>query len=60
MRFGRLTSFVLGALALAATGGTASAQVKLLNVSYDPTRELYVDVNKAFAQLAGALGRTPS
>jgi sulfate transport system substrate-binding protein len=33
-----------------AAGGTARAQVKLLNVSYDPTRELYVDVNKAFAQ----------
>ncbi|MES1172436.1 MAG: sulfate ABC transporter substrate-binding protein [Bacteroidota bacterium] len=27
----------------------ASAQVKLLNVSYDPTRELYQDVNKTFA-----------
>jgi sulfate transport system substrate-binding protein len=50
MRFGKLTSIVLGALALAATSGTARAQVKLLNVSYDPTRELYVDVNKAFAQ----------
>ncbi|HVR03814.1 MAG TPA: sulfate ABC transporter substrate-binding protein, partial [Polyangia bacterium] len=33
-----------------ATGGTARAQVKLLNVSYDPTRELFVDINKAFAQ----------
>jgi sulfate/thiosulfate transport system substrate-binding protein len=33
-----------------AAGGTARAQVKLLNVSYDPTRELYVDINKAFAQ----------
>ena len=29
--------------------GVAQAQVKLLNVSYDPTRELYQDVNKAFA-----------
>src|SRR5581483_37758 len=29
---------------------TASAQIKLLNVSYDPTRELYQDVNKAFAE----------
>ena len=29
--------------------GRAQAQVKLLNVSYDPTRELYQDVNKAFA-----------
>ena len=27
----------------------ADAQVKLLNVPYDPTRELYQDVNKAFA-----------
>src|SRR5262249_44469131 len=26
----------------------ARAQVKLLNVSYDPTRELYQDVNKTF------------
>ena len=39
-------------LALAATG--AFAQTTLLNVSYDPTRELYQDFNKAFAaQLEG-------
>jgi sulfate transport system substrate-binding protein len=35
-------------------GGTASvaqaAEVTLLNVSYDPTRELYIDLNKAFAE----------
>jgi len=31
------------------TGG-AQAQVTLLNVSYDPTRELYQEYNKAFAQ----------
>jgi sulfate/thiosulfate-binding protein len=35
-------------------GGTASvahaAEVTLLNVSYDPTRELYLDLNKAFAE----------
>ena len=30
--------------------GAAQAQVKLLNVSYDPTRELYQDVNKAFGE----------
>lgn len=30
--------------------GTASAQVKLLNVSYDPTREFYEDINQAFAK----------
>src|SRR5215217_1108372 len=26
-----------------------AAEVELLNVSYDPTRELYVDFNKSFA-----------
>src|SRR5436190_15875048 len=35
-------------------GGTGSAaqaaNVTLLNVSYDPTRELYVDFNKSFAE----------
>src|SRR5689334_7523007 len=31
-------------------GNGASAQVTLLNVSYDPTRELYREVNDAFAQ----------
>ncbi len=35
-------------VALAANGAHA-ADVKLLNVSYDPTRELYVSLNKAFA-----------
>jgi sulfate/thiosulfate transport system substrate-binding protein len=34
-------------LAIAATG--AFAQTSLLNVSYDPTRELYQNFNKAFA-----------
>jgi sulfate transport system substrate-binding protein len=38
------------ALGLAALAGAALAKdITLLNVSYDPTRELYVDVNKAFA-----------
>src|SRR5678816_3015891 len=35
-------------------GGTAqlaqASEVTLLNVSYDPTRELYTDFNKAFAE----------
>ncbi len=38
---------------LAATAGRrahADGAVKLLNVSYDPTRELYQDVNQAFGQ----------
>jgi sulfate/thiosulfate-binding protein len=38
------------ALAVSLSGGAARADVKLLNVSYDPTRELYQDVNNAFAQ----------
>ncbi|MBK8229282.1 MAG: sulfate ABC transporter substrate-binding protein [Candidatus Eisenbacteria bacterium] len=54
-----LLALVLGALASALTliadraipNGTAHAAVKtvLLNASYDPTRELYQDVNAAFA-----------
>jgi sulfate/thiosulfate-binding protein len=45
-------SVTLGFAALAAgIGGTAqAATVTLLNVSYDPTRELYVDFNKSFAE----------
>src|SRR3954471_24672485 len=30
-------------------GSALAADVSLLNVSYDPTRELYADFNKAFA-----------
>jgi sulfate/thiosulfate-binding protein len=35
---------------LAATLLVAAGPVKLLNVSYDPTRELYQDINAAFAK----------
>jgi sulfate transport system substrate-binding protein len=42
------TVSVLGALLLAGTT-LAADKVGLLNVSYDPTRELYKDVNAAFA-----------
>lgn len=39
------------AIALAVFGGsTLAADINLLNVSYDPTRELYQDYNKAFSQ----------
>jgi sulfate/thiosulfate transport system substrate-binding protein len=31
-------------------GGDAYAQDALLNVSYDPTRELYQEVNEAFGK----------
>ena len=43
----------LGAAALTLSLGAAHAQpapVTLLNVSYDPTRELYVEINQAFAK----------
>jgi sulfate/thiosulfate transport system substrate-binding protein len=35
--------------ALGLTLGTSAKSVELLNVSYDPTRELYVEFNQAFA-----------
>ena len=46
-------NFLLNTLAAALLTGaltaTAQAQTTLLNVSYDPTRELYQEYNKAFA-----------
>lgn len=41
----KLAAFLL----TVALSGVAIAQTTLLNVSYDPTRELYQDFNKAFA-----------
>ena len=41
-----LKFLLVGALAIAAD----AKDVKLLNVSYDPTRELYQDYNAAFAR----------
>jgi sulfate/thiosulfate transport system substrate-binding protein len=41
--------FALAAVTLALlTGGAAAQNLSLLNVSYDPTRELYAEFNKAF------------
>ena len=52
---------LLTILVLAVAGATALAAAKpatLLNVSYDPTRELYVDYNAAFAKYwAGKTGQ---
>ncbi len=42
---GLVATLTLGLSAL-----TAQAQVNLLNVSYDPTRELYLEFNQAFAK----------
>lgn len=51
MNTGKILTLLTG-LALAATTATTAlaADITLLNVSYDPTRELYSDYNKAFAQ----------
>ena len=43
----RRIGFILAGLVWA--GSALAADVSLLNVSYDPTRELYVEFNKAFA-----------
>ncbi len=45
-----LAALGLGTLLALAPLGSAQAQSELLNVSYDPTRELYKDINAAFAE----------
>jgi sulfate transport system substrate-binding protein len=50
MEIGMRTRLALAIAALVFLTGTATAQrLSLLNVSYDPTRELYAEFNKAFA-----------
>lgn len=44
------TTLISGALALTLAGTSYAAEISLLNVSYDPTRELYQDYNTAFAK----------
>ncbi|MEI7684928.1 MAG: sulfate ABC transporter substrate-binding protein [Planctomycetota bacterium] len=55
MKWARLFSVLsLGALALALGGGCGkgdrTGEIELINVSYDPTRELYQQVNEAFVK----------
>ena len=45
-----IVSSLLAALLAATTHLAQAAEIKLLNVSYDPTRELYQDYNTAFAK----------
>ena len=45
----KIRSLFLILLSLALTAGVSAKTIELLNVSYDPTRELYVDFNRAFA-----------
>ena len=52
MRFIRFCSLLVAAASLSACSGpnlSAQNAVTLLNVSYDPTREFYQDINTAFA-----------
>jgi sulfate transport system substrate-binding protein len=44
----RLAAVAAAALLASGLAGAAGAETKLLNVSYDPTRELYRDYNEAF------------
>ena len=45
-----LAAVVFGGLSLGALPSLSQQQLTLLNVSYDPTRELYVEFNQAFAK----------
>ena len=47
---GRRAARIAALILTAAAPGIACAQTALLNVSYDPTRELYKDANAAFAK----------
>lgn len=49
MKTSKTLRSLLAAIALATPLTALAADVTLLNVSYDPTRELYVDFNKSFA-----------
>jgi sulfate transport system substrate-binding protein len=44
------TTLAVLALSVSTVSAALAADVTLLNVSYDPTRELYTDINSAFAQ----------
>ena len=49
-RLAVMAAFALVTATLFGASVTHAAEVTLLNVSYDPTRELYVDFNAAFAK----------
>jgi sulfate transport system substrate-binding protein len=51
VKFSKITvTIAVVALIVAAATAALAANITLLNVSYDPTRELYADFNKAFGQ----------
>ena len=45
----KIKALLVSALTLALAAGASAKSIELLNVSYDPTRELYVKYNQAFA-----------
>lgn len=49
---------LLGASAVGCNSSAAAAGSELLNVSYDPTRELYAEVNASFAAAQKSAGST--
>jgi sulfate/thiosulfate transport system substrate-binding protein len=49
-RVAAMAVFILSVALLLGASRVHAAEVTLLNVSYDPTRELYVDYNAAFAK----------
>ena len=49
-RFASVRGALAAAILVLAAGAVAAKDVTLLNVSYDPTRELYVEYNAAFAK----------
>ncbi|MGE0672911.1 MAG: sulfate ABC transporter substrate-binding protein [Methylibium sp.] len=49
-RFVSVRGALAAAILVLAAGAAAAKDVTLLNVSYDPTRELYVEYNAAFAK----------
>ncbi|MFZ4732314.1 MAG: sulfate ABC transporter substrate-binding protein [Pirellulales bacterium] len=51
---GAIMALVTGAGCRPAPDANGSGPIELLNVSYDPTRELYRDINQAFAARYGA------
>lgn len=46
----RISALLSLAISLSLCGSAAAKEIKLLNVSYDPTRELYAEFNAAFAK----------
>lgn len=48
--FATISALISLAINLSLCGSAAAKEIKLLNVSYDPTRELYAEFNAAFAK----------